>query len=242
MIATRAADNQCTIIYANLVGANDGLVFDGGGYVSQNGRPVLDAPRFVEGYATCVVDLDRTIRCRREASTWRSDLEEFRRASRLVSCLEVEHAVTAASPHAFPAPLPGTTFFLPSADVPTTSARDGLLDDFYEAMALAVADYFRKTGAFRAMGVALSGGRDSLLTLLVAGRAAAMVLGDGPADARAARTREMLQTFYMPSRFSSEATRAAAEQSARDVGARFAVISIEEAFDREARRNASDAG
>ena len=69
MIATRASDNQCTIVYANLVGANDGLVFDGGGYVNQNGRPMLDAPRFQEGYRTTVVDLDRTTRCRREAST-----------------------------------------------------------------------------------------------------------------------------------------------------------------------------
>ena len=75
MIATRASDNQTTIVYANLVGANDGLIFDGGGLINQNGRPMLDAPRFVEGMATVVVDVDRTARCRREASTWRSDLE-----------------------------------------------------------------------------------------------------------------------------------------------------------------------
>ena len=35
----------------NLVGGNDGLVFDGGGYVFQNGRPMLEAPRFREGFA-----------------------------------------------------------------------------------------------------------------------------------------------------------------------------------------------
>ncbi|HEY2516105.1 MAG TPA: nitrilase-related carbon-nitrogen hydrolase, partial [Polyangiaceae bacterium] len=51
MVATRAADNQCSVVYANLVGANDGLVFDGGGLVAQNGRVVLDAPRFAEGVA-----------------------------------------------------------------------------------------------------------------------------------------------------------------------------------------------
>ena len=32
MIATRANDNQATVAYVNLVGENDGLVFDGGGY------------------------------------------------------------------------------------------------------------------------------------------------------------------------------------------------------------------
>ena len=37
-----------------------GLVFDGGGFVSQNGRELLEAPRFRQGFATVVVDLDRT--------------------------------------------------------------------------------------------------------------------------------------------------------------------------------------
>ncbi|MEQ9321618.1 MAG: nitrilase-related carbon-nitrogen hydrolase, partial [Polyangiaceae bacterium] len=62
MIATRAADNQCCIVYANLVGGNDGLVYDGGGYVNQNGRPMLDAPRWRQGRAAQVVDLDLTTR------------------------------------------------------------------------------------------------------------------------------------------------------------------------------------
>ena len=60
MLATRAADNQTVLIYANAVGGQDGLIFDGGGLVFQNGRLVLDAPRFREGWASAVVDLDRT--------------------------------------------------------------------------------------------------------------------------------------------------------------------------------------
>ena len=50
MLATRAADNQAVLIYANAVGGQDGLIYDGGGYVFQNGRLVLDAPRFVDGW------------------------------------------------------------------------------------------------------------------------------------------------------------------------------------------------
>ncbi len=53
--------------------------------------------------------------------------------------------------------------------------RDELLDDFYEALALGVADYYRKIGAFKCIGLALSGGRDSLLTLLVAWRAVQLI-------------------------------------------------------------------
>ncbi len=73
MIATRAADNQATVAYCNLFGGNDGLVFDGGGLVSQNGRAILEAPRFREGFAAATVDLDRTRRLRTENTTLRHD-------------------------------------------------------------------------------------------------------------------------------------------------------------------------
>lgn len=231
MIATRAADNQCTVAYANLVGGNDGLVFDGGGFINQNGRPMLEAPRFEEGFSAAVVDLDRTTRCRREASTWRNDLERFRLEQRPVPCARVDGQTADRSRLAYPAPPPGTSFFLPDAAAAAVSPRDALLDDYYEALALAVADYFRKTGAFKGLGVALSGGRDSLLTLLTVRRAAQLILGDQRDDP--AQMSRMVHAFYMPTRFSSDGTRAAAEQIARDLGVSFMVLPIEEAFTRE---------
>ncbi|MEP7119753.1 MAG: NAD(+) synthase [Byssovorax sp.] len=233
MIATRASDNQCTVVYANLVGGNDGLVFDGGGYVNQNGRPMLDAPRFQEGYRTAVVDLDRTTRCRREASTWRADLEDFRREERLVPELRIDAKTAERSQHAYPAPPPGTTFFLSTEAVPTLSPRDELLDDFFDALSLAVADYYRKTGAFRSIGVALSGGRDSLLTTLVAWRALQLIHAGLDAEALTAKMKATFFTFYMPTRFSSSDTRGAAARIAEDLGASFTVLPIEEAFHRE---------
>ena len=101
MIATRASDNQCTIAYANLVGANDGLVFDGGG-LRQPERPARCSTRRASARARrrAVVDLDRTTRCRREASTWRSDLEAFRDASTSVPTARVagRPAIAVSSP------------------------------------------------------------------------------------------------------------------------------------------------
>lgn len=248
MIATRAADNQATVVYANLVGGNDGLVFDGGGYVNQNGRHVLDAPRFREGYATAVVDLDRTTRCRRETSTWRRDCEAFRRTERAVPTLTVSAPTADRSGLRYPLPLGygpcvGTgghvdegkypSFFLPSPEVVPRSPRDELLDDFYDALTLGVADYFRKTGAFRTIGVATSGGRDSCLTLLVAWGAVRRLYPDLDEAALRAKTGEMIATFYMPTRFSSDVTRVAAERIADDMGAQFTALPIEEAFERE---------
>jgi NAD+ synthase (glutamine-hydrolysing) len=248
MIATRAADNQCTVVYANLVGGNDGLVFDGGGFVNQNGRPMLEAKRFREGWEATVVDLDRTQRCRREASTWRTDAERFRAAERTVPTLRVDAETAARTTLRYPLPLGYAppkgvggpvdsgdypSFFLPARGTVTVSPRDALLDDFFEAMALGVADYFRKTGAFDKLGIALSGGRDSCLCVLVAWRAVQVIHPDLEGDALRAKVREMLHTFYMPSRYSSEGTRAASVRMADDVGASFAVIPIDEAFESE---------
>jgi NAD+ synthase (glutamine-hydrolysing) len=233
MIATRASDNQCTIVYANLVGGNDGLVFDGGGFVNQNGRPMLEAPRFREGFVATVVDLDRTMRARREASTWRSDLETYRRDERTVTLRKIDQATADRSMLAYPAPPLGTTFFLPSTSVPTRNSREELLDDFYDALALGVADYYRKIGAFKCIGIALSGGRDSLLTLLIAHRAVELLHPDLDPAVLREKMPNLLKAFYMPSRYSSDATQAAAAQICADLGADFMVVPIEEAFKRE---------
>jgi len=233
MIATRASDNQTTIVYANLVGANDGLIFDGGGLVNQNGRPMLEAPRFVEGLASVVVDLDRTSRCRREASTWRSDLESFRVAAKVVPTLVLDGKIAESRGFSYPAPPSGTTFFLPSAAVVTTSPRDELLDDLFDALALGIADYYRKTGAFKSIGIALSGGRDSLLTLLIAWRALSLLHPEVPKADKKALSAAKLCTFYMPTRYSSSGTQSAAQQIAADLGASFTILPIEDAFERE---------
>ncbi len=233
MIATRASDNQCTIAYANLVGGNDGLVFDGGGFVNQNGRPMLEAPRFREGYSATVVDLDRTTRCRREASTWRSDLEAFRREQESVPVVAFHEKTAERSNLRYPAPPRGTSFFLPSASLPEKTPRDELLDDFHDALAFGVADYYRKTGAFRRIGLALSGGRDSLLTLLIAHRAAELLHPELEGAAQREKAGSMISAFYMPSRYSSDATQNAAARICDDLGVSFMVVPIEEAFGRE---------
>jgi NAD+ synthase (glutamine-hydrolysing) len=88
-----------------------------------------------------------------------------------------------------------------------------------------VGDYFEKTQAFKSMGVALSGGRDSLLTLLIAHRYAKRVAPENPGA--------LLNAFYMPTRFSSAQTRKAAETICSELSVPLKVISIEEAFGRE---------
>lgn len=244
MLATRSADNEATVVYANNVGAQDGLIFDGGGYVFQNGRLVMEAPRFREAVSSHVVDLDRTRRLRTENSTWRSDCEQFLRVREPVPKIRSERQCADRSELSYPAP-PGGEFFLPpeepvtalatppgAMDMPPTP-REVVLDDIYEALALGVHDYYVKTSAFRCFGIAVSGGRDSVLTLLVARRAIERLHPGLDGDELDAAVSAAITAFYMPTRFSGSATRAAAERICADVGVELREISIDEAFERE---------
>jgi NAD+ synthase (glutamine-hydrolysing) len=239
MIATRAADNQCVVAYANLVGGNDGLIFDGGGFIAQNGRVVLDAPRYREGFTAINVDLDRTHRLRNENSTWRDDQQIFVAEARGAqpTRVAVSSPTTGREKLAFPLPL-GLSFFLPG-EAPKTTPREDFCEDLLDALALGLGDYFEKTGAFKTIGVALSGGRDSLLCLYLARRWIARRYGDLGAEGEKAKAREILRAFFMPSRYSSKETQVAAERAAADLDAPFAVVSIDEAFEPELARIAT---
>ena len=222
MLATRASDNQTVLIYANAVGGQDGLIYDGGGLVFQNGRLVLDAPRFREGWTSAVVDLNRTSRLRMENTTWRTDCEDFRLQRLDVPVIVCDGATADRSRLAYPAP-PGGSFFLPPSASPSIDRRDRALDDLFEALAFGVKSYFAKTGVFRSLGIALSGGRDSMLTLLVAWRAAQLLDTDG----------SLITAFYMPSRHSQAETRTAAHTLANELGVALRTIAIDQATERE---------
>lgn len=223
MLATRAADNQALLLYANAVGGQDGLIYDGGGFIFQNGRRVFEAPRFTEGWWSSVVDLDRTRRLRMENTTWRSDCETFRLEGEIVPVIRVDGPTADYSKLEYPSP-EGSNFFLPApaGGRPKTDPREQALDDLFEALALGVTSYYEKTGAFKSLGIALSGGRDSMLTLLVAWRAAQLIKGGATISA-----------FYMPSKHSGDDTKQAAAVLADELGVTLQTIAIHEAIDRE---------
>jgi NAD+ synthase (glutamine-hydrolysing) len=227
LIATRASDHGVTIAYANAVGANDGLIFDGGGFVNQNGKPMLEAPRWREGFAAVTVDLDRTARLRTENSTWRLDQEAWAATAAPVPTVAVPETelATAAGRARLTYPVPASrSFFLPDA-APRPDARSAFCEDLLDALTLGLGDYFEKNPFFKLIGVSLSGGRDSLLTLLVAHRYARRVRPDDPGS--------LLRAFTMPSRHTSAETLDAARTICRELGVPLAEVPIAEAAERE---------
>jgi NAD+ synthase (glutamine-hydrolysing) len=81
--------------------------------------------------------------------------------------------------------------------------------------------------------VAISGGRDSLLCLLIARRYLDRRFESLAPEARDAAAREILRAFFMPTRFTSPETRHAALLTAEELGVPLVVSDIEDAFTRE---------
>src|SRR5215813_5530135 len=226
MLTTRAGDHQCTLAYVNLVGGNDGLLFDGGGFVFQNGKPQLDAPRWREGWSSVTVDLDRTLRLRSENSTWRQDQAAWASHHQPVPVVEVpaDEFRSKRTGLSYPVPVHGS-FFLPPPERLHLSARARYCEEVLDALSMGVGDYFEKNRVFKTIGVALSGGRDSLLTLLIAHRWASRFKPEAPGS--------LLRAFYMPSRYSSAETEKAARTVCEELRVPLRVVSIDAALERE---------
>ena len=65
MLATRAADTSCALVYANQIGGQDELVFDGGSMVfDADGEMIASAPLFSEDVLLCDVDVRPVFRKR----------------------------------------------------------------------------------------------------------------------------------------------------------------------------------
>lgn len=232
LIATRAGDNQVCLAYVNQVGGQDSLVFDGGGFVNQNGRMLLEAERWREGWTSAVVDLSRTRRLRAQNTTWRSHAEAYARAHPTVEAVVV--ALPEISPPValeYPAP-EGNDFFLPGSEAPVDQVKTWY-EDLLGAMKMGLAGYFEKTAAFERLGIALSGGKDSTLTLLVAWLYARDRFDGLPEAARARALKDFIHCFSMPTRFNSDQTKNISRKITEELGVSFAELSIEDAFERE---------
>lgn len=220
----------CVYAYANLLGLdNSRLVFDGGGFIASPGGLLAEGPVLSRSYwtlTTGIVDLEEVNRARAENTTWRQY------ASRKDGTAGVQR-IDAGEGRWAPPPLRDyvrqlpPNFFYP-ADPPMSETRDAAatyLDELYDALVLGLRDYFEKVGAFDRFLVAVSGGRDSALCLLLAVDAAkAIEEGRG-----AARYAERVCAVYLPNEpYSSGETLEAARALSEDLGVPFKVVSIAE--------------
>lgn len=228
--STRASDNQSTLVYINALGGNTNLVFDGGGFINQNGKMMMEAPRWREGVFCQVIDLDRTSRLRQKNTTWRSDYVEYMKNHEKVCTIQLK---APQLPKGLKYPVPDSkNFFLPSDEV-RKSPREEFFEDCLETMLMGLKGYFEKTGAFKKIGIALSGGKDSVLTAMLAWIYAKRKF-TGP-DAKK-QIKEFVHCISMPTKFNTTETKNFSKELCKSLGLGFQEQSIEKEFALECQK------
>ena len=200
MLVQRARDSVACVLFCNLAGGQDELVFDGHSVaIDQDGDLVARAPQFEEALVHCTIDPNAVVAARL-------------RDPRHRAAVRAERAQ--GGPHAT---------LLASVDVPAPAGKQlggdvapvmGPEEEVYSALRTGLRDYVEKNG-FERVVLALSGGIDSALVALIA------VDALGP---------DRVTCVSMPSPYSSEGTRADARAIAENLGVDFMEIEISEAM------------
>jgi NAD+ synthase (glutamine-hydrolysing) len=150
MLVQRARDNNAAVLFCNLVGGQDELVFDGHSVaIDQEGEIVARAPQFEESITVCTID---------PGAIFAKRLQDARHRA------AVRRGGAGPSPTLARLELPGSAEGEVGGEVAELLAPE---EELYRALVTGVRDYVEKNG-FKRVVVALSGGIDSALVALVA--------------------------------------------------------------------------
>jgi NAD+ synthase (glutamine-hydrolysing) len=201
MLCTRAEDNAVALVYCNLFGGQDELVFDGNSLIiDEAGHVIARGRAFDEDLLVADLNIERVFSERLHDPRRRR--EKLRVSEN--NSLHIVELPDALRPVRERAPV-----------APRKDERLEETAETYLALVTGTRDYVRKNG-FDKVYLGLSGGVDSALTAVIA------------ADAIGA---ENVNAVYMPTQFSSSESGRDAEQLARNLGLHFQVIEIGEPFD-----------
>jgi NAD+ synthase (glutamine-hydrolysing) len=151
MLAARASDNSCVVVYLNAVGGQDELVFDGHSLVvGPSGDVLFRAKPFEEQLAVVDVDLSPV--------DHRRLIDPRRRKAKVKSAGRITVPVISLEP---------VRRIEHNGEVTPSCEAPGELEEIYSALVLGTRDYVRKNG-FEEVVLGLSGGIDSALTAAIA--------------------------------------------------------------------------
>jgi len=200
MLSTRASDNVAIIVYDNLVGGQDELVFDGNSMVlNEKGQLVARGKQFEEDLIVVDLDVEAVFRTRLHDPRWRKEtllLEDQPEQA-------VKIMVSELSPEAPKPALP-----------PRQTKAHSFPGDVYDALVLGTRDYITKNG-FKKVLIGLSGGIDSSLVAAIAADAL------GPSN---------VIGVLMPSRYSSSGSISDSELLGRNLRIKYITIPIEKVY------------
>ena len=200
MLATRAQDNAAIVVYVNMVGGQDELVFDGGSVIfSETGELFARAHQFEEEMLIADIDISSVLRTRlrdprRREDKLSFDPETIIKEYRLSSKLKAQNTKLKMKR--------------------TVHGLLGQEEELYTALVTGTRDYLSKNGFQKAV-IGLSGGIDSSLVACIAVDA----LG-----------KDNVIGVFMPSMYSSNDSREDASELAGNLGITFKEIPITDVY------------
>jgi NAD+ synthase (glutamine-hydrolysing) len=202
LVIDRAEKNRVFMLYANLIGGQDELVFDGSSLIAnEDGDIVVQGKEFDEDLLLYDIDVS-AIRDKRKKDVSFNNRKKNFTAKYKLNSLKLQQTV------------PGISI-LPLKKVELRIKLDPV-SEVYHALVLGTRDYVHKNG-FKKVVLGLSGGIDSALTAAIATEA----LGE-----------KNVVCIAMPSKFSSESSLTDAEQLAKNLSIEYKVIPIHTVYEK----------
>jgi len=151
MLSNRAGDNRVFLLYNNMIGGQDELVFDGMGMVfNPQGKIIVRGKQFEEDFILADLDIEEVFRARLHDPKWRREKEKYNLKS--LNKIEITKKTTRREK--------------PEVKFKKAEPLDSIAE-IYKALVLGTKDYIRKNGFSKAV-LGLSGGIDSALVAVIA--------------------------------------------------------------------------
>ncbi|HLC14811.1 MAG TPA: NAD+ synthase, partial [Thermodesulfovibrionia bacterium] len=150
LLLARAVDNRLIVIYANMVGGQDELVFDGASFiVNEEGDVIARAPQFQEALLVADLNIESVIRARLRDPRHRQEARSYKDNVKSIT---------------IPFKISERNTLQPTTDIHTMADS---MEEVYQALMLGTHDYVRKNG-FKQVAIGLSGGVDSAMVAAIA--------------------------------------------------------------------------
>jgi NAD+ synthase (glutamine-hydrolysing) len=228
MLFARATDNRVNILYTNLTGGQDELVFDGNSMlVNEKGRILYRARPFEEDFFIFDLDMEEVNATRLRDTKFNNQRDRMRSENISVPVIKIDMAKTQSVQEVQDTALlqgmraaktPGEPENFKRFNTSKDHYRDAIScreEEVFKALVLGTRDYINKN-SFKKVVLGLSGGIDSALTAVIA----SFAIG-----------KENVTGVLMPSMFSSKGSIDDSLELAGKLGIKTLTIPIKDLYD-----------
>ncbi len=204
ILTNTAKDNCINIVYVNLVGGQDELVFDGNSMIiNENGNVLRRSKPFKEDVLIYDMDTSEAVRARLKNTNFRNQKTSIKNDYNSISTVDLNYTLKNTRKKIQDKDAHPYSHFISCAE-----------EEILQALILGTTDYIRKN-KFKKVVIALSGGIDSALTAVIA----TLAIG-----------KENVSGILMPSIYSSRESIDDAKKLSDNLGIKYDIIPISEIY------------